>query len=424
LSERVLRGRAASPGFAEGPLFHLGGHDEPPPPGAILAAVDMIPARFLAIDWSAGGGLVLSEGSSSGHVAVLARGRGVPLVVGVGGLLGVTAHAALLDGASGDLVLDPTPGTFRAFAERRTAHAALAEAAKPLLGQPAVTRDGTRILVRLNIDDPDDLRQADRSHCDGIGLVRTEFLFQGRGHLPGEEAQFGIYRTLAEWADGRPVTIRTLDAGGDKPVPGLTPGDGNDPFPGLRGIGLSLRRPDVFRVQIRALLRASAYGTVRAMLPMVARPAELAEAASLFAEERRALEEQGRKLGPLPLGIMVEVADTAIAIDRFDAAFFSIGSNDLTRSAAASARDAEGGAEPAGPAPLPPSVLRLVAGLVRHGRKTGREVCLCGDAAGDPTLLPSLLRTGLRSVSVSPAALGRTKLAIATLDLAGPDAVA
>lgn len=389
---------------------------EPLPAGAVIVAADMPPSRFLAIDWSAGGGLVLAGGSPSSHVAMLARSRGVPMVVGIGGGLGDIAGSALVDGTAGEVVLDPSPATARAFAGKRASEASFARAAEALLDKPAVTRDGTRILVHLNIADPAELTAIDPGHCDGIGLVRTEFLFQGRGQLPGEEAQFGVYRTLAEWAAGKPVTIRTLDAGADKPIPGLTAEHESNPFLGMRGVRLSLQRPDVFRLQIRALLRASAYGTVKVMLPMVTTPAELAAAAALFAEEQQALEAQGRKQGRPPLGIMVEVPAAAIAVDLFDAAFFSIGSNDLTQYVTAAGRDIGSVADLADP--LHPAVLRLVEAVARHGRETGREVSLCGDAGGDPAVLPALLRAGLRSVSVSPAALARTKATIAALDLA------
>ncbi|MHB2169259.1 phosphoenolpyruvate--protein phosphotransferase [Alsobacter sp. R-9] len=387
----------------------------PVPPGAVVAAHDMPPSRFLAVDWSAGGAVILSAGSPTSHVAMLARSRGVPMVVGLGFDAQVIEGDALVDGEAGQIVLDPGPGALAAHAERREAVERERVAAAALLDKPAATRDGTSVLVHLNIADPGELKALDPAHCDGIGLVRTEFLFHGRGSLPGEEAQFGVYRTIAEWAGGRPVTIRTLDAGGDKPIPGLTLDGESNPFLGLRGVRLSLRHPEVFRVQLRALLRASAYGAVKIMLPMVTTPAEIAAVRAMLDAEEAALAAAGRPHARPPLGIMVEVPAAAVAVDLFDADFFSIGSNDLTQYVTAAGRDSDAVADLADP--LHPAVLRLVGTVARHGREAGRDVSLCGDAGGEPSVIPHLLRAGLRSVSVAPAALARTKAAIAAVDL-------
>ena len=246
--------------------------------------------------------------------------------------------------------------------------------------------------------------------CDGIGLVRTEFLFR-RGVLPGEAAQFGVYRVLVEWAGGKPVTIRTLDAGGDKPIPGVAaPGESN-PFMGLRGVRLSLRQPDLFRIQLRALLRAAAYGPLRVMLPMVTVPAELEAVRLLMDAEEADLRAAGTRCARPPLGIMVEVPAAALAVDLFDAAFVSIGMNDLTHYVTAAGRDA--GEVAALADPSHPGVLRLIATVVESSRGAGREVSLCGDAAGDPAHIPALLKAGIRSLTVAPTALARTKLALA-----------
>ena len=392
-----------------------GGEIEAVPPGSVVVAHDMPPSRFLAVDWSAGGAVVLAAGSAASHVAMLARSRGVPMVVGTGVVPDGADGPALVDGETGEVILEPAGDTSRAFARRREEAAAERRAWADLLGRPATTRDGTPIAVHLNVADPAELKTLDPAHCDGVGLVRTEFLFHGRASLPGEEAQFGVYRMMAEWAGGRPVTIRTLDAGGDKPIPGLTLDGESNPFLGLRGLRLSLRHPEIFRVQLRALLRAAAYGTLKVMLPMVTTPAEVAAARALMADEAAALAAAGRRIGEPALGIMVEVPAAAVAIDLFEADFFSIGSNDLTQYVTAAGRDSDSVADLADP--LNPAVLRLIGQVARFGREAGRDVSLCGDAGGDPAVLPHLLRAGLRSVSVSPAALGRTKAAIAALDL-------
>ena len=393
-----------------------GGEADVVPPGAVVVGEDMPPSKFLSIDWHAGGAIVLAAGSKTSHVAMLARSRGVPMVVAAGPAIVSASGEALVDGAAGTVVLDPEPATRDSFESRRLVEEAALREAAAVLPAPAATRDGTTVTVLINVADPGELKSVDPAHCDGIGLVRTEFLFHGRGSLPGEEAQFGVYRTIAEWAQGRPVTIRTLDAGGDKPIPGLTIDGESNPFLGVRGIRLSLARPEVFRVQLRALLRAGVYGQVKVMLPMVTVPGELEAARAMLVEEHDALVAAGRKVVMPPLGIMVEVPATALAVDRFDAAFYSIGSNDLTQYATAAGRDIGAVADLADP--LHPGVLGMIEHVAAYGAASGLDVSLCGDAGGDPDVLPALLEAGLRTVSVAPAALGRTKLAIRAIDLA------
>jgi phosphotransferase system enzyme I (PtsI) len=376
----------------------------PPPPGALLAAADLGPAAFLAADWSAGGGVLLAEGSPGAHVAMLARARGVPMVTGLGALPEDGAPA-LLDGAAGLVVVHPAPATAAAFAQRAAALADAEAAAARLLHRPAATADGTPVRVLVNLGDPAELAGLDPALCDGVGLVRTEFLFAGAA-LPDEATQLAAYRRILAWAAGRPVAFRTLDAGGDKPIPGLTPEDEANPFLGLRGLRLSLARPAAFRVQLRALARAAAEGPARIMLPMVTLPAELATAAALLAEEAAAA-----GVPAPPLGIMVEVPAAALGAARFPAAFYSIGSNDLVQYVMAAARDngAVAGLQDA----ADPAVLELLARVAAVGAARGVEVSLCGDAAADPALVPALLDAGLRALSVAPRAVGLVKAAIA-----------
>jgi phosphoenolpyruvate-protein phosphotransferase (PTS system enzyme I) len=389
-------------------------------PGAVVMARDFAPSRFLSLDWSKGGAIILSGGSPTSHVAMLARARGVPMIVGLGVPALALSGEALVDGRTGEAVVGASPETERLFESRRDAEAASDAAAAKLLDKPAVTRDGVRIAVHINVSDPDELDRLDPATCDGIGLVRTELLFHRSGTLPDEDTQYAAYRRIVTWARGRPVTIRTLDAGGDKPIAGLTLEGESNPFLGVRGIRLSLLRPEIFRVQLRALARAAALGSVKIMLPMITVPSELAAARALLEEEVAALARAGIPARRPPLGIMVEVPAAAIAIEAFDADFFSIGSNDLTQYVTAAGRDIGAVADLADP--LHPAVLRLIANVARHGRETGRDVSLCGDAGGDPAMLPALLGAGLRAISVVPTALGRTKAAIAALDLGQPPA--
>jgi phosphotransferase system enzyme I (PtsI) len=382
--------------------------------GSIVAAADLPPSRFLAIDWRAGGAVLLSEGSRNSHVAMLARARGVPMIVGLGIDPCRLAGEALVDATGGELVLDPAPATRAAFEARRRSHEIGAAEAASRVGEPAVTADGVTVAVHINVAGPDELVPLSPAICDGIGLVRTEFLFATEG-LPDEETQYRVYRRLAEWAAGKPVTIRTLDAGGDKPIAGLTTAGESNPFLGMRGIRLSLSHPDVFAVQLRALARAACHGALRIMLPMVTVPEELEAARARLDAEVAALKAAGVAATLPPLGIMVEVPAAALDVERFDAAFFSIGSNDLTQYVTAAGRDIAAVADLANP--LNPAVLRLIRMVAEHGRASGREVSLCGDAGGDPEVVAALLATGLRSLSVAPAALATTKAAIGQVDL-------
>jgi phosphoenolpyruvate-protein phosphotransferase (PTS system enzyme I) len=397
----------------------MGAADAAPlPAGAIIAARDLAPSRFLATDWSHGGAILLAAGSPSSHVAMLARARGIPMIVGLDCNPETLVGEAIVDAGAGEAVLDPAPETRRHFDMRREAAAKSYAEASKFLDKPAVTYDGTRIALNLNLSDPNELNGLDPRICDGIGLVRTEFLFHDQGRLPDEDAQYAVYRRIVEWAGGRPVTIRTLDAGGDKPIAGITVAGESNPFLGSRGIRLSLAQPAVFRVQIRALARATAHGAVKIMLPMVTAPRELATARALLEKEVAALQAAGVPARRPPLGIMVEVPAAAIAIDTFDADFYSIGSNDLTQYVTAAGRDIGAVADLADI--LNPAVLRLIAQVARHGIEVGRDVSLCGDAGGDPLVLPHLLAAGLRSVSMPPGAVARAKAAIAAVDLNKP----
>lgn len=386
------------------------------PEGAIVVAEDLTPSRFLSTDWSGGGAIVLRAGSPSSHVAMLARARGVPMVVGVPAEPN-GAREALIDGERGLVVLDPAPETRAAFARRLADAADEADAAAEAATRPALTADGERVAVLVNVADPAELDGLDPATTDGIGLVRTEFLFHGHAGLPDEAAQFAVYDRIAAWAEGRPVTIRTLDAGGDKPIPGLTIDGETNPFLGVRGIRLSLARPEVFKVQLRALARAAVRGNVKVMLPMVAVPAEIEAAARLLDEACAELSGEGVAHARPALGMMVEVPAAALTAARFPAAFYSIGSNDLTQYAMAASRDIGAVAHLNDAAD--PAVIELVRLTVEAGRATGREVSLCGDAGADLRVLPALLGAGLRAVSVAPRAVGRVKLAVAAFRAGG-----
>ena len=395
-------------------------HDGPDTVGCILVADDLTPSRFLEIDWTAVAGAATVGGSRTSHVSILARARGVPLIVGLGASLTEIedGQAAILDAERGHLVLAPTAISMAELSTRLGDRTAMQEHANQALPLPGATATGERVRVLINVDDPGLLDTVNAAHCDGIGLTRTEFLFH-RGYLPGEDEQFNVYRRIIEWAAGRPVTIRTLDAGGDKPIPGVTQEGEANPFLGVRGLRLSLRNLEVFRVQLRALARASAFGQVKVMVPMVSVPSEMDEVRGLVRAVVGELASDGVPHAMPELGMMVEVPAAALMAESFAADFYSIGSNDLIQYTMAVARDNPALAHLTHS--LNPAVLSLIQSTVDAGRARDVEVSLCGDLASDPASVSVLLSTGLRTLSVSPARIGLVKTAIAEYSIgSGP----
>lgn len=382
------------------------------PPGAVVAAQDLTPSRFLETDWQAGGGVVLTEGSPASHVAMLARARGVPMLVGVSELNLADlpeGTEVLLDADAALLNVEPDAEALAGFSQKLSLQEAQMAAGTALLDQPAVSADGVRVQVLLNIALPEEVRTINPDHCDGIGLMRSEFLFNDGP--PSEEQQYQAYRVLLEWAQGQPVVVRTLDAGGDKPIPGLNLPSESNPFLGVRGLRWSLKNPEVFRVQVRALCRAAVHGALKVMVPMITHPSEFDEAQQLFQEVARELEATQVPHRLPPLGMMIEVPAAALAPELFaQAEFFSIGSNDLVQYLTASARDLSSVAELCDPGH--PAVLKVIRELTRFCESSGQELSLCGDMGSDPRYIEALLHAGVRVLSIAPARLGATKLAI------------
>ncbi|MCA1396290.1 phosphoenolpyruvate--protein phosphotransferase [Bradyrhizobium sp. BRP56] len=386
------------------------------PSGGVVCADDLPPSRFLEIDWSGGGGLALLRGSPTSHVAMLARARGIPMVVQLGSIPDI-GTMALLDGEGATLELDPNAEQIRTFEKRRDSHLKSRASARAILRRPTASWRGERIKLFINIQRVEDLEHADAQYADGIGLMRTEFLLTERGSLPDEETQFQAYDAVLRWADRRPVTIRTFDAGGDKPVPGFTVDGEANPFLGVRGLRLCLARPEIFAVQLRALARAAVRGNLKVMFPMVTSADELEAGRKLFADVVQRLQADGIAAMLPELGIMVEVPAAALAVSSFKAAFFSIGSNDLAQYVLAC--DRSNGALAPLVDPLHPAVLELIARTAEHGRRAGISVSLCGDMAGDPRCLPALLNCGLRELSVNASALAQIKHTIDRLSSGG-----
>jgi len=388
------------------------------PAGAVLVADDLTPSQFLSLEWSTGGAIVLAQGSSASHVALLARSRAIPMLVGCGEPP-AGARQACVDGEAGMVVFDPEPATLAQFGQRLEAAEHMRLQTAPALERPVLTASGEAVTVLLNIDDPAQLRGLDPRVCDGIGLARSEFLFTALGGadpatgLPAEDVQVRIYRQLLQWADGRPVTVRSLDLGGDKPHkphPGLEATE-IDPALGLRGLRLSLLHPQGFLIQLRALARAACGGDLRVMLPMVTLPQEFEAAAALLDQAVAELEAAGVPCRRPTLGVMLEVPAAAWAAERFAADFYAIGSNDLSQYTLAAGRSNTqlAGLQRDGW----PVVLELIGHCLKAAARRGRPICLCGEAASDPEQLEDLLKAGLRSISVPPAALTRVRAVIA-----------
>jgi len=384
------------------------------PKGSIFIGRDMAPSLFLAHDWTDGGGIVLEAGSTASHVALLSRAKGVPMVVGIGALSVEAATPILADGGSGLVVVHPSGADIAAIAGAE-------KAVLPVV--PGFEADASRIVsessveLLVNISDIAEIRSLDPGACDGIGLSRTEFLLSSAADLANEEKQFQLYCEILKWADGKPVTIRLLDLGGDKPLGGFGAEERN-PFLGLRGIRLLLSMPVMLRIQARALLRAGAFGTIKVLLPMVTFPNEVEDTRRIFEEEAASLANRHIAISMPAIGMMVEVPAAAIMLDTFtDADFFSLGTNDLAQYLTAAARDNPSVGDLYRLAA--PVLLRLIAQTVAVAHDMGKPIGLCGDLAGAPECLPSLIATGIRQISVAPSQLAAVKTALAQAGMDG-----
>ncbi len=381
----------------------------------VIVAHELTPSETARLDPAVTLGFVTATGGRTSHTAIMARAMGIPAVLGVAGIADTVRDGDLiiLDGDRGFVAVNPDHATQAAYSARAAART------YPVDDGPAVTRDGHRLALWANIGRPADAAQALRFGAEGIGLFRSEFLFMDRAALPDEEEQYIAYRQVAEAMGGRPVVIRTLDIGGDKPLPALgQPAEAN-PFLGLRAIRLCFAHPGLFRTQLRAILRASAHGDVRLMYPMIAAVGEITRANALLAECRAELAAAGLAHNPaMPVGIMVEVPAVAAAADIFirHSDFFSLGTNDLTQYALAVDRMNENLGHLY--QPLEPGVLRLVKTVAAAARDAGKPAGICGELASDPVAAVLLLGFGLDELSASPASLPAVRRLIRAVTLA------
>ena len=377
--------------------------DVPKGTNAILVTHDLTPSLTVQLDREAIAAIATDAGTRTSHVAILARSLGLPAVVGLRDAT-TRLHSGdqvILDGSSGMLLPNPTPAQIEAYSDRAVREAADEVELSHLATAEPVTLDGVRIILRANVDLPEDAELAAHSGAEGVGLMRTEFLVVGRATMPDEDEQYRAYSKVVAAFDNHPVVIRTFDMGGDKLPVGGYPTEAN-PFLGWRAIRMCLDESELFKTQLRALLRAAMHGDVRIMLPLIVTVDEVRQARRLLAEAAAELDVRGVEYRhDLPLGIMVETPAAAVAADTLanDVAFFSIGTNDLVQYTLAVDR---GNANLASRfTPLHPAVLRLIRRIVEVGAEHGLEVSVCGEMASQPLMAFALIGLGVRQLSVA-----------------------
>jgi phosphoenolpyruvate-protein phosphotransferase len=419
LRNELLAGRAADLRDVGRRVLHLlVGREGAPhdvPPDSIVVAEDLAPSDAASLDRTRVRGFCTTMGSATSHVAILARGLGIPAVAGIDPrVLDVPAGTrVVLDGDAGTLRAEPSAAEEAEIARRQAASARRRAAELAVAAEPAVTRDGHRVEIVANVGDVDEARRVPGVGGEGVGLLRTEFLFMERRTAPTEDEQATVYEAIARaLGPERIVVIRTLDVGGDKPLPYLPMAAEANPFLGERGIRLLLGRPEIFSVQVRAILRASRAGKVAIMFPMISTIAEWRAAREVVERERIALD-----VPPLQVGIMIETPAAALIADRFarEADFFSIGTNDLTQYTLAMDRTNPGLAPQVDA--LHPSVLRLIERAVAGAHAHARWVGVCGGLAGDPQAVPVLVGLGVDELSASVPIVPAVKAQVRTLSL-------
>ncbi|GIP57434.1 phosphoenolpyruvate--protein phosphotransferase [Paenibacillus woosongensis] len=387
----------------------------------IVVAEDLTPSDTAQLNRKYVKGFTTNIGGRTSHSAIMARSLEIPAVVGTKDVLSQVNNGDLLivDGLDGTVIVNPSPEVVEQYTAKRDQHLQQIEEWKKLREVPTVSRDGVHVELAANIGTPNDVAGVLENGGEGVGLYRTEFLYMGRTELPSEEVQFNAYKTVLEKMEGKPVVVRTLDIGGDKELPYLDLPKEMNPFLGFRAVRLCLERTDIFRTQLRALLRASIYGNLRIMFPMIATLDEFRQAKALLMEEKDKLAAEGVTVSEdIQIGIMVEIPATAVLADQFakEVDFFSIGTNDLIQYTMAADRMNERVSYLY--QPYNPAILRLVKMVIDAAHKEGRWAGMCGEMAGDSTAIPLLLGLGLDEFSMSATSILPARSQIAKLSKA------
>ena len=385
--------------------------DEP----VILAADDLVPSETARLDRQRVLAFVTAQGTGSSHTAIFARTMGIPAVVGLGDALlpDYDGREVYVDGAAGEVYIDPDPETKAQLISRREALLRLRQHAEQYRGVPATTPEGKRIQLCANIGSPKDLEAVEQGDGDGIGLFRSEFLYLGRDDYPSEEDQYRAYRQVAQAMAGRMVVVRTLDIGADKQASYFALPQEENPAMGMRAIRICLTRPQVFRTQLRALYRASVHGNLAIMFPMITSLEEVRQVKEICRQVRQELQEAGVPFrAETPLGIMIETPAAALISDRLapEVDFFSIGTNDLTQYTLAV--DRQNGSIGAFCNPHHEAVLRLIRYTAEQAHQAGIWVGICGELAADPSLTQTFVEMGIDELSMSPGKILETKARI------------
>ena len=374
------------------------------PGDVIVLSEELTPSDTVRMDTAHVKGIATRLGGATAHSAIIARTLGIPAAAGIDGWQteALNGHMAILDGADGTLTVDPTDEETACYQSRKAQADCEAQALEAFRTCPSQTKDGAALEICANIGTPQEAQQAMKYGADGVGLFRSEFLFMDRDALPTEDEQFEAYRTAAQTMAGKPLIIRTLDVGGDKKLPTLELPHEDNPFLGFRAIRMTLSHPEIFRPQLRAILRAAAYGDVRVMFPMIGSMDQLREAKALLREQEQTLQAEGVPTGPVKVGMMVEIPAAAVLAEEFakEVDFFSIGTNDLTQYTLAVERGNAAVAHLY--APEHPAVLRLIAMTAQAAAERHIPCGMCGEAAGDPKLAPAFVGMGVNELSMSP----------------------
>ncbi|PTH59816.1 phosphoenolpyruvate--protein phosphotransferase [Staphylococcus agnetis] len=403
-------------------LAHILGVELPNPSiideSVVIVGHDLTPSDTAQLNKQYVQGFVTNIGGRTSHSAIMSRSLEIPAVVGTKTITSNVKQGDMMivDGLTGDVIVNPTDDELKAYQHKRQSFFADREELKKLRDEASKTLDGQHVELAANIGTPNDLEGVKDNGAEGIGLYRTEFLYMGRDNMPTEDEQFEAYKKVLEEMNGKRVVVRTLDIGGDKELPYLNLPEEMNPFLGYRAIRLCLDQPDIFRPQLRALLRASTYGKLNIMFPMVATVQEFRDVKALLLEEKANLENEGVTVSDdIELGIMVEIPSTAALADVFakEVDFFSIGTNDLIQYTMAADRMSERVSYLY--QPYNPAILRLVKQVIEASHKEGKWTGMCGEMAGDETAIPLLLGLGLDEFSMSATSILKARRQIKQL---------